>query len=217
MYVAVSPIVQQYFDKKRTLVSGLTIAGFSFGSIIFPLLTRYSVDLLGWRGTLVLYSAITMQNVWLCALHRPFLKQYGSSESSDEISARCFYMKNLIPLDILKRPSYLMFAFTSFAVNVNVSVYMFHIVNKCLSDGLGKYQAAFVPLVGGVIEAVFGPVVGMLASIPFLRMKKVCLCGLTAAGLGLFLMLLGVPRTFTTIIIAVGLLSICKGESLKSF
>ena len=217
MYVAVSPVVQQYFNKKRTLASGLTIAGFSMGSFIFPPATRFSVDYFGWRGTLVVYACVAMQNVWLCALHRPFVKPSKPSQEAAKRSKCILYLKRLFPLGLLHKPTYLLFCLTSFTVNVNFSVYTFHIVNKCLSDGIDKYRAAFVPSIGGIIDAIMGPLFGMLASTPFFRTKKIILYSCTATGLGGFLMLVGLLHVFAAIIVIVALLSLCVGKQTSLF
>lgn len=64
-------IVQQHFTRRRALAAGIASAGISIGSLssgpIMQLLTKHY----GWRGTLLIMSAITLNSCAFGILYRP--------------------------------------------------------------------------------------------------------------------------------------------------
>lgn len=64
-------MTQQYFDKRRSLAMGIVSSGIGVIMLIGPLFTRVTVDAYGWRGTMLLLSAITLHGIPLSMLIRP--------------------------------------------------------------------------------------------------------------------------------------------------
>ena len=60
MYVTSVVVVQHYFDQKRALATGLAVSGGGAGSLIFGIFTPFLLKAVGWRWTLVVYSAMTL-------------------------------------------------------------------------------------------------------------------------------------------------------------
>ena len=52
-----------------------------------PLLTRFFIDVFGWRGCLRIISGIILQNVWLCIFHRP-IENHEQSGSHDDVTMK---------------------------------------------------------------------------------------------------------------------------------
>ena len=52
--------VERWFDERRSLAIGLVSAGTGFGTFIFPPITQYLLDRIGWRLTLVSLSTLLM-------------------------------------------------------------------------------------------------------------------------------------------------------------
>ena len=50
--------VEQWFEARRSLAIGIVSAGTGFGSFIFPPLTKYCLDTLEWKTTMLIFSAI---------------------------------------------------------------------------------------------------------------------------------------------------------------
>ena len=65
-------IVQQYFDKKRSLASGIYAMGMGLGLLISPPVTRFLIDTYSWQGSLLILAGFTFQLVVLTALFRQF-------------------------------------------------------------------------------------------------------------------------------------------------
>lgn len=70
-YLASSVVVMMYFEKRRSLATGLSESGAGIGTLIFAPLLQFLITEYGWRGSLLLLSAIVL-NIVLCgALFRP--------------------------------------------------------------------------------------------------------------------------------------------------
>ena len=76
-------LVQRYFDKRRALAAGIACSGFCFGSMLLPPIMDLILQLYGWRGTLIMFSGVTLQAIVAAALFRePPLKVSQKPEIS---------------------------------------------------------------------------------------------------------------------------------------
>nr|XP_006817454.1 PREDICTED: monocarboxylate transporter 12-like [Saccoglossus kowalevskii] len=68
-------IVGQYFNKRHALANGLVYAGVGIGLIIFPPIYQLLINKYGWRGAILVISAINM-NIVVCGvlLREPRMK-----------------------------------------------------------------------------------------------------------------------------------------------
>lgn len=82
-----------YYDKHRSLATGVATAGSGLGGIVFPNLVQYLIDEYGWRGSLLLVAGLNMNTFIFSALLRdsPMQKAQKAKE------------KLFIQLDDLKR------------------------------------------------------------------------------------------------------------------
>ncbi|XP_038048084.1 uncharacterized protein LOC119722122 isoform X2 [Patiria miniata] len=73
-----------YFKKRLALAMGLATAGTSLGQLALPPLFQYLIDQYGWRGSLMITSALVFNVVAAGALMRPLVpkKQKRSSKKS---------------------------------------------------------------------------------------------------------------------------------------
>ena len=64
-------MVNTYFDKRRSLASGLALAGGSMGTLLIPQLITYLVSKYAYRGALLMYAGLMMHMVLGTVLLRP--------------------------------------------------------------------------------------------------------------------------------------------------
>lgn len=70
-YVSSVLTVAYYFDKRRSLATGLSVCGTGIGTFTFAPLIEFLSDMYGWRGAMILLGAISL-NICVCgALFRP--------------------------------------------------------------------------------------------------------------------------------------------------
>ncbi|XP_061712871.1 uncharacterized protein LOC133521814 [Cydia pomonella] len=66
-YVAAVVIVAYYFEKKRSLATGISVCGSGIGTFIFAPLTNVLLDEYGWRGTTLILAGFFL-NMAVCGL-----------------------------------------------------------------------------------------------------------------------------------------------------
>ena len=70
--VGASVIVQLYFDKRRSLASGIVGSGSSCAIFLWPPLMRFFIDMYTWRGALYILAGVVAQSlVFICLLRPP--------------------------------------------------------------------------------------------------------------------------------------------------
>ncbi|RWS06607.1 Monocarboxylate transporter 9-like protein, partial [Dinothrombium tinctorium] len=81
-YVTGIVIVAYYFEKRRSLATGLSVCGTGIGTGVFPYLTRYLLIHYSWRGTLLIMSGFLLNIVVFGALMRDLDIDDDETESS---------------------------------------------------------------------------------------------------------------------------------------
>lgn len=64
-YVTAVVSIAYWFDKKRTLATGLGASGTGMGTFIYAPMTQFFIDYYGWRGTVLLLAG-TFLNFCVC-------------------------------------------------------------------------------------------------------------------------------------------------------
>ncbi|KYB27338.1 monocarboxylate transporter 12 [Tribolium castaneum] len=71
IYLPAIVSVTTYFEKKRSLATGIAVCGSGFGTFIFaPIITRLLVEY-GWRGAMLIIAGIVLECIVFGALFRP--------------------------------------------------------------------------------------------------------------------------------------------------
>ncbi|XP_035686957.1 monocarboxylate transporter 9-like [Branchiostoma floridae] len=63
--------VGQYFDKKRHIAYGISVAGVGVGISLFSMFQQFLLDEFGWFGTALIMGAVLLNNCVFCAIFRP--------------------------------------------------------------------------------------------------------------------------------------------------
>lgn len=70
-YVNSLVVVAYYFEKKRSMATGLAVCGSGIGTFLFAPFLEFLIDEYGWRGSFIILSAVTLNLVVCGALMRP--------------------------------------------------------------------------------------------------------------------------------------------------
>lgn len=73
-YVAAVVIVAYYFDKRRSLATGISVCGSGVGTFLFSPIIQYLIEHYGWRGATLILAGIFL-NMCICGC----LMRYDSS------------------------------------------------------------------------------------------------------------------------------------------
>lgn len=112
-YVTSIVIVAYYFEKKRSLATGLAVCGTGIGTFVFAPLTIRLLDAFAWRGTLLLLAGFFLNLVIFGALMRDIdLDTDESSITEGQTKRLCSslvqlptYLSDRAPLDVLSENS----------------------------------------------------------------------------------------------------------------
>lgn len=81
MYCAAIMIVTLYFEKLRSLATGITVCGAGVGTFVFSKIIGILVERFQWRNVLVIYSGVILLSVACGLLYRPI--EYVAVPSED--------------------------------------------------------------------------------------------------------------------------------------
>lgn len=84
-YLNSSVVVALYFEKKRTLVTGIAECGAGIGTLIFAPLYEYLIEAYGWRGAVLITGAISFNIVACGAVFRPVQNKYVRDKVSTNV------------------------------------------------------------------------------------------------------------------------------------
>jgi MCP family monocarboxylic acid transporter-like MFS transporter 14 len=73
--------VSQYFNKKRGIATGITMAGSGVGAFAFAPFTQYLLKTFGWKVTNIILGAIVLQTCWCGALIKPLKAKKRTNKS----------------------------------------------------------------------------------------------------------------------------------------
>ncbi|XP_012588424.1 PREDICTED: monocarboxylate transporter 6 [Condylura cristata] len=72
-----------YFHRRRPLANALASVGVSLGITLWPLLSRYLLEDLGWRGTFLIFGGVFLHCCVCGALLRPVATRVAAAKTSD--------------------------------------------------------------------------------------------------------------------------------------
>ncbi|GAB6027761.1 hypothetical protein CHUAL_001998 [Chamberlinius hualienensis] len=98
IYLPCIVMVQFYFDKKRAFATGISVCGSGMGAFIFAPLNSFLISEYGWRGNILIQSAIVLHMIALGLLLRPLKASPSSSKNSNS-------KPKAAPLVIVDKPS----------------------------------------------------------------------------------------------------------------
>ena len=85
IYLPAIVSVTTYFEKKRSLATGIAVCGSGFGTFIFAPLINLLLTEYGWRGAMLIISAIVLECIIFGALFRPLEYEVAKSELNNKI------------------------------------------------------------------------------------------------------------------------------------
>ncbi|XP_022109714.1 monocarboxylate transporter 12-like isoform X2 [Acanthaster planci] len=173
MIIAVLP----YFPSKSAFAISLIGLGSGFGIMVYPPLTEFCVEVYGWRGTLLLFSAVNAQVCVFGAFIKPAPSSYAALASEDGSLRESASPNNdgnklwkywkvvfkgicqLLALDVLwYEPKFVIHAFVSSLIGVTYSAWMIYLVPHGVARGIDRHRAAFLSSAGG-LGTVLGRVI----------------------------------------------------------
>lgn len=91
IYLPAIVSVTCYFEKYRSLATGIAACGSGLGTLVFVPCLKYLIARYGWRGALMICSGIVLNCIVLGALFRPLKASKPQKRSSPEVQDSCMY------------------------------------------------------------------------------------------------------------------------------
>lgn len=71
IYLPAIVSVTMYFEKKRSLATGIAVCGSGFGTFVFAPVISKLIEQFGWRGSILILAGVVLECVLFGALFRP--------------------------------------------------------------------------------------------------------------------------------------------------
>ena len=115
MYHCAFVMVGHYFEKRRSLATGITACGSGVGTFLFAQIGSILLHVYGWKGSMWLLAGISLQGVVVGCCYWPVPKRnHNTAASNDDEPRDKSAKKNYRIVSLLKSPSFLVLCFSSF-------------------------------------------------------------------------------------------------------
>ncbi|XP_078616542.1 monocarboxylate transporter 13-like [Branchiostoma floridae x Branchiostoma japonicum] len=217
-------MVGNYFHKRHATANGIAISGSGVSLFILSPLFQFLIDEFGWKGALLIFSGIVLNGCVCGALLRPLrLKDAGKdgeNEEEDEEAADssktckaiipfCHKVLKMFDVTLLKSRPFLVYSLSLFGLTLGNSMIFVHLVAHAQGLGVEKTQAAFLPSILGIVEAVVRPVNGWLSD--KLPVRKLHYYMVGCVGLGICNIAIPHSRTYAALVACMVFYGISSG------
>ncbi|KAI8499002.1 hypothetical protein Bbelb_234550 [Branchiostoma belcheri] len=177
MYSPSLAMIGKYFDKRHATANGIAISGTGVSMFALSPLFQFLIDEFGWNGALLIFAGMALNGCVSGALLRPlYLKDAGnetepedeettvdSSQTCKSVIPFCQKFLEMFDVTLLKSKHFLTYSVSLFLLMLGNSMIFVHIVAHAQALGVDKTQAAFLPSVMGIAEAIVRPISGWLS------------------------------------------------------
>ncbi|XP_078695224.1 uncharacterized protein LOC144924146 [Branchiostoma floridae x Branchiostoma belcheri] len=177
MYSPSLAMIGKYFDKRHATANGIAISGTGVSMFALSPLFQFLIDEFGWNGALLIFAGMALNGCVSGALLRPlYLKDAGnetepedeettvdSSQTCKSVIPFCQKVLEMFDVTLLKSKHFLTYSVSLFLLMLGNSMIFVHIVAHAQALGVDKTQAALLPSVMGIAEAIVRPISGWLS------------------------------------------------------
>ncbi|XP_021368367.1 monocarboxylate transporter 9-like isoform X1 [Mizuhopecten yessoensis] len=166
VYTGSFVVVGFYFGKQRSLATGVVVAGFAVGMVVFPSLTQILVDGYGLKGTFLILSAVGFQTCVFGTIIAPGRTEralYSEAQRRREISKPSLCKRLFDDARILGKMSFLIFCVSIFLWCKSLSIVTLYVTDFYHSTGSSMVEAAFLTSLIGIGSIISRVLVGIAA------------------------------------------------------
>lgn len=218
-------LVHYYFDKRRTFAAGISLMGHSCGTFITLPVLRLLIETYGWKGAVLIHSALVMNTFVTAGLYRPPVleelekkkmaaKDQQTNSSSNKVS-NCLtnlwnIFKNIWDFSLFKDIVFVQYLIAVLLFQFGGDIMYKFTPLKGVAMGISKLEVAIFPSILGFSSTcarVFASVVGNLKCT-----NRIIMLGSAAilGSLAMFVSTLAVD--FIYLAVCVGIYGLLLGE-----
>ncbi|KAE8383308.1 major facilitator superfamily domain-containing protein [Aspergillus bertholletiae] len=158
LFIPTAAVVPQWFTTKRSLASGISLAGAGLGGLVYSLATNAMIRNLGLQWAFRILGIIGFVVNTTCTL---LIKDRNSKKNSNSRSSH--QKQTSMDLTLLRRGEYqLLLGFASFTM-LGYFVLMYSLANYANEIGLNASQASIVSAIFNLGQAVGRPCIGFFS------------------------------------------------------
>ena len=132
-------LVQQHFDKNRSIATSILMMGKAAGQLIGPMILEYLVLFFTWRGALLIYGGLLLHTAPLAMLlHPPNHFTPPKKKGVKQI------VKRIFDFALFKEAAFTLFCLSIFMVKFNIISFFHHLPSRMVYYGSDKLAAAWL-------------------------------------------------------------------------
>ncbi|ELU08617.1 hypothetical protein CAPTEDRAFT_220701 [Capitella teleta] len=206
-------LVGLYFDKRRSLANGLTVAGSGVGGFVFPPIMHWMLQYFGLQGTLLILAGL-MLNICVCGVLLRPLSFYSPKLKADkdlENATSCITtLKNhKFDWSLLCVPQFLIYGLSLFFCFCGYPNLFIMLPPHCKNIGFSKAQAAFSVSVIGIFDLIGRVFFGWFSDLNLVSKRVVFISSMAISGVAC--MLLPLMTSYISICITCGIVGLFAG------
>lgn len=198
-----------YFDKYKTIATGLSSIGHNFGMVIYAEFLVFLEGKYGWRGMILLNGAITFHMCAFASVLLP-LKVRGINDQPSNASQNIEnnndvkkIEKKSINISVFRKLSFVLYCTSNIFTNVAQGIYILHLPSYSRYAGFTERDFGTVLVVYGVCNVVGKVVYSFIGQHP--RCDATVLYAVSLSATGICICLIPVFLTKSGMLILVGL------------
>ncbi|XP_060068770.1 monocarboxylate transporter 2-like [Ylistrum balloti] len=159
-------VVGFYYGKQRSLATGIVVAGFAAGMVVFPFFTQILVSEFSLKGTFLLLSAVGFQTCVFGTIIAPGRTEralQSEARRRREISKTSSCKRLYDAFRILGKMSFLIFCVSIFLWCKSLSIVTMYVTDFYHSTGSSMAEAAFLTSLIGIGSIISRVMVGIAA------------------------------------------------------
>ncbi|CAH1245261.1 SLC16A12 [Branchiostoma lanceolatum] len=224
MYSPSLAMIGKYFHKRHATANGIAVSGTGVSMFILSPLFQLLIDEFRWNGALLIFGGMTLNGCVFGALLRPLhlkdARKAREVENADEETADsskpckailpfCQKVLEMFDVPLLKSRPFLVYSLSLFLLMLGNSMIYVHLVANAQALGVEKTQAAFLPSILGIAEAVARPINGWLSDRLPIRKLYYYMAG--SIGLGICNIAIPYSRTYAALVACMVFYGISSG------
>ncbi|XP_069109440.1 monocarboxylate transporter 12-like [Argopecten irradians] len=176
-YVPAFVNVGLYFEKRRSLATGIAVSGSGIGPLVLAPITEVFLQKYGWRGTLWIWSAVVLNTVVCGVLYRP-MGDLGTTIKRPEDNKKtrtnspetgCVRVINIFDLTLLQTPKFAVHMIVSCGYIAGYNIPFGYLPVHGDSVGLTSQESVVLIAIIGVTSTVSRVVIGYISDKPWVN------------------------------------------------
>ncbi|XP_071050757.1 monocarboxylate transporter 5-like [Onthophagus taurus] len=210
VYLPAIVSVTVYFEKKRSLATGIAVCGSGIGTFIFPTIIYCFMELYSWQGVMIVLSGIVLQCIVFGTLFRPLknekcIKKNKIKNIAEYINEKNYVTKSLQPeefelrqinnnsekiiikkklfdVTLFKDVTFILFVISNVLTSIGFNVPFIYIVPRALSLDIPLSHASLLLAIIGIANTLGRIILGYISDKPWINRLWVYNSCLTICG-----------------------------------